>query len=255
MNFKCEGEGFPVVLIHGFCESLDIWENFSSQLAKGFKVYRLDLPGFGHSPLDKEKTSLEEVAVQIHDWFEQEHIENPIVIGHSLGGYVTLALAELMGKDLKAIGLFHSTSFADDEAKKEVRNRAIEFVKKHGVKKFTDAFVPPLFHTTPENTFAEEIEMVQKIAENTSLNGFIAFTEAMRERKDRQEVLQNFQNPSLFIAGIHDQTITIENSRKQKNWVSDYKEVESAHMGMFEKPEKTAELLFQFCSKVNSLNF
>jgi pimeloyl-ACP methyl ester carboxylesterase len=250
MHFTCKGEGSPIVLLHGFCESSLIWDYFSSHLSQNFKVYCPDLPGFGSSLLHEESISLEETAVLLQGWMEDQDIKDPIVIGHSLGGYVTLALAELMGSLLKGIGLFHSTSFADNEAKKEVRNRAIQFVKKHGVQKFTDTFVPPLFEDTSGKNYEEEIKKVQNIAEKTSFNGFIAFTAAMRDRKERCDVLRDFKNPSLFIAGLYDQAVTIDNSRKHQFWVTDYEEVDCGHMGMFEKPEETLQIVKRFCDRL-----
>ncbi len=62
-----------------------------------------------------------------------------------LGGYVTLALVEKMGLQLKAIGLFHSSAFADDKEKVATRNRILTFVEKYGGKKFAESFIPPLF--------------------------------------------------------------------------------------------------------------
>jgi pimeloyl-ACP methyl ester carboxylesterase len=250
MHFTCKGEGSPIVLLHGFCESSLIWDYFSNELAHEYQVFCPDLPGFGKSTLHKDQITLEETAVILQNWMEEQGIIQPIVIGHSLGGYVTLALAELMGSQLKGIGLFHSTSFADDATKKEVRNRAIQFVSKHGVKKFTYTFVPPLFEVTDNNNFDEEILKVQQIAETTSLNGFIAFTEAMRDRKERCDVLRDFKNPSLFIAGLYDQAVTIDNSRKHQFWVTDYEEVDCGHMGMFEKPEETLQIIKGFCNRL-----
>ncbi len=252
MHYTKEGHGKPVVLLHGFCESGLIWETFSKKLSENFQVFCPDLPGFGKSILDKESISLEEMAVIFQEWLEENNIKQPIVIGHSLGGYVTLALAELMGAELRAIGLFHSTALADDEAKKEVRNRAIQFVKKHEVKKFTDTFVPPLFDTSSDMAYSDEILKVQKIAEKTSLNGFIAFTEAMRERKDRTQIIQDFGNPTLFLAGLYDQAVPIENSRKHQFWVTDYVEVACGHMGMFEKPEETLKIVREFCENLDN---
>ena len=119
INFVSFGQGKPLILIHGFCESKEMWITHSKELAKTHIVYCIDLPGFGESPLRQDSITLEEVAVMLHDWMEENRIYHPTVIGHSLGGYVALAMAELMENDLAAIGLFHSTAFPDDEEKKK----------------------------------------------------------------------------------------------------------------------------------------
>ncbi|RIW18405.1 alpha/beta hydrolase [Algoriphagus lacus] len=248
IHFFEKGNGQPLVLIHGFCETGKMWEDFSEKLSKEFRVICPDLPGFGDSPISGDKISLEEVSVILEDWLESNRIENPIVIGHSLGGYVSLALLELMGNRIKAIGLFHSTAFPDDADKKEMRNRTIAFLKNNGVEKFVTSFVPPLF---PENRRAElsrEIESAIEDAKRSSLNGLVAYSAAMRDRKDRVEVLRNFSGPKLLIAGTEDGAVKIESSRAQKDAFSSYAELEGVgHMGMVEERQKTLEIVRNFC--------
>ena len=133
IHFFEKGSGQPLVLLHGFCESGNMWNYFAEELSNNFRVICPDLPGFGDSPISGDQITLEEVAVQLEEWMEENHIADPIIIGHSLGGYLALALLELMGSRIKAAGLFHSTAFPDDEDKKEMRNRTITFLKKNGV--------------------------------------------------------------------------------------------------------------------------
>ena len=250
INFFEKGKGQPLVLIHGFCESCNMWEPFADSLSKDFRVICPDLPGFGDSPISGDQISLEEVAVMLEDWMESNRIENPIVIGHSLGGYVALALLELMGSRLKAIGLFHSTAFPDDADKKEMRNRTIVFLKKNGVEKFVTSFVPPLFPENRRDELSKEIEWAIEDAKRSSLNGLLAFTAAMRDRKDRLEILKHFLGPKLLIAGTEDGAVKIESSRAQKEAYSNYIELQGVgHMGMVEEREKTLEVVKEFCLK------
>lgn len=159
IRFFEKGEGQPLVLIHGFCEIGEMWTDFAASLSEEFRVICPDLPGCGKSPLTLSQNTLEEVAVQLEEWMEENDIIDPIVIGHSLGGYVTLALLELMGNKIKAVGLFHSTAFADDEEKKRMRDRTVIFLKKHGVDKFVTSFVPPLIPEHKREEFQAEIEV------------------------------------------------------------------------------------------------
>lgn len=251
IRFFEKGKGQPVVLIHGFCEIGEMWEEFANVLSQKFRVICPDLPGVGKSELTEEKLSLEEIAVQLENWMDEQRIEDPIVIGHSLGGYVTLALAELMGQRLKAIGLFHSTAFPDNEDKKGMRDRTVIFLRKHGVDKFVTSFVPPLFPEKSRDLFKTEIEKTIEQGKKCSLKGLISFTLAMRDRKDRFEVLQNFPNPKLMIAGELDTAVPIDMSRAQKNAVTHYIELEdTGHVGMIEKKNETIEILKNFCEEV-----
>ena len=251
IHFFEKGSGQPLVLLHGFCESGKMWNYFAEKLSDNFRVICPDLPGFGDSPIFGDRITLEEVAVQLEEWMEENHIADPIVIGHSLGGYVTLALLELMGNRIQAVGLFHSTAFPDDEEKKGMRNRTITFLKKNGVEKFVMSFVPPLFPEKRREELSAEIESAIEDAKRSSLDGLIAYAGAMRDRKDRLEILKNFARPKLLIAGTEDGAVKIEASRTQKDAFSHYIELEGVgHMGMVEEREKTLEVVRDFCFSV-----
>ena len=114
LHFFEKGQGHPLLLLHGFCESGEMWHYLADSLSTQYRVICPDLPGFGNSALTHPIQSLEEVAEQLEGWMQAEQIQNPIVMGHSLGGYVALALLERMGNRIKAIGLLHSTAFGDD---------------------------------------------------------------------------------------------------------------------------------------------
>lgn len=248
IHFFEKGEGQPLVLIHGFCESGRMWDYFAVRLSEIFRVICPDLPGFGDSPIFGDTITLEEVAVQLEEWMEEHQIQHPIVIGHSLGGYVALALLELMGNRIKAVGLFHSTAFPDDEEKKGMRNRTITFLIKHGVEKFVTSFIPPLFPESRREEFSDEIRDAIEDAKRSSLNGLMAYAGAMRDRKERLDVLRHFSGPKLLIAGTEDGAVKIESSRAQKDVFSHYVELEGVgHMGMVEEREKTLEVVKGFC--------
>ena len=248
IHFFEKGLGQPLILIHGYCETANMWADFAESLSDKFRVICPDLPGIGNSPSSGDQISLEEVAVQLEDWMEANQIENPIVIGHSLGGYISLALLELMGNRIKAIGLFHSTAFADDADKKAMRDRTITFLRKNGVEKFVTSFVPPLFPEIRREELAHEIELAIEDAKRSTLDGLVAYAGAMRERKDRLEVLKNYSGPKLLIAGTEDGAVKIEASRAQKDAFSHYSELQGVgHMGMIEQKEETLELIREFC--------
>jgi len=247
IHFYQEGDGQPLILIHGFCETGEMWRGFSASLGSSNSVYAIDLPGFGMSPLDSDRITLEEVAVQIEEWMHDQDIKNPIIIGHSLGGYVALSLLELLGNHIKGIGLFNSTSFADPEKKKAMRNKALSFIEKKGVAKFVDSFVPQLFPENRRKELAKQIQVAVKDAHRSSLNGLLAYTQAMRDRPDRSSILAHFQGKKLMIAGTKDSAVPIEDSRKQKELFTHYHELEGmGHMGMIEEKEKTLNLLQSF---------
>lgn len=235
---KEKGEGFPVVLLHGFCETHKIWDGVLSALSSCYHVLAVDLPGFGKSDFPEGTFSLEDIADRIIQWLGDRQIEKCVVLGHSLGGYITLAMANKNPKLIAGFGLVHSTAYADTEEKKANRNRVIAFVKEHGVKYFIESFIPPLFADQQNNRIPKMVE----IGAATPLQTLIAYTLAMRDRPDRINVLADFKGKILFLAGEVDSLIPIESIRNQARFckwpfVAVLEGV--AHMGMLENERET----------------
>lgn len=251
--YEDTGSGFPVVLIHGFCETGAIWKDFSPALSKKYRILIPDLPGFGKSPLPSDGFSIDDIARMLHEWLQQLNITKTVLIGHSLGGYVTLAFAKNYPELLSGFGLFHSTAFADDAEKKSSRNKVIDFVRERGVEVFATSFVPQLFYHKNRVRLEQEIEQVVKIAAETPEPTLIAYTKAMRDRDDRTDVLRSFNQPILFIAGEQDGSVPIEKTDEQillphKAIVHIYDQV--AHMGMFEAREESLKAVKQYLAHV-----
>jgi pimeloyl-ACP methyl ester carboxylesterase len=253
LHFFEKGQGPALLFLHGFCESGEMWRHLADSLSTQYRVICPDLPGFGNSPLTQPIQSIEEVAEQLEDWMDAHQIKDPVVLGHSLGGYVALALLERMGDRIKAIGLLHSTAFGDDEEKKEMRNRMLVFLKKHGAAKFVTSFVPQLFPEHRRIELAEAMAQAVEDGKRSSLEGLLAYTVAMRDRKDRLAVLEQFVGPKLLLAGTLDGAVKIDASRAQQGAYTHYIELEGVgHLGMVEEKKKTLAVLQNFVGEVLS---
>ena len=247
LHFFEKGQGHPLLFLHGFCESGEMWHYFADSLSTQYRVICPDLPGFGNSPLTHPIHSLEEVAEQLEGWMQAVQIQNPIVLGHSLGGYLALALLERMGDRIKAVGLLHSTAFEDDLEKKEMRNRTLTFLKKHGAVKFVTSFVPQLFPEHRRIELADAMSQAIEDGKRSSLEGLLAYTVAMRDRKDRMEVLQQYAGPKLLLAGTLDGSVKIESSRAQQGVYTHYIELDGVgHLGLVEEKEKSLAVVQNF---------
>ncbi|MDX1629027.1 MAG: alpha/beta hydrolase [Fulvivirga sp.] len=249
LYFTDEGQGFPVLLIHGFCETHAIWNEFKDDLTESFRVITIDLPGFGKSPLPDKPFSIQYIARQVLQLIEKLSLDLSVVIGHSLGGYVTLEMISAAPKRFAGFGLFHSTAFADDDEKKTSRNKTIEFVKQHGTKVFAEAFIPELFYKQNREQLNDTIQQVVKLASSTDVETIISYTKAMRDRQDRTDVLEKFEEPILFIAGVKDTVMPVEKVDEQillpkRAIVNIIQNV--GHMGMFEDREKTQAIVKDF---------
>jgi pimeloyl-ACP methyl ester carboxylesterase len=250
VSFRSQGDGKPVILIHGFPFNKKMWTGFADELAKNFKVFAIDLPGFGDSPLFKEQFDLSEIADHVLIWLKEQNISKPVVVGHSLGGYITLAMVNKSPGSFSSFVLFHSTGTADSPEKKESRNKVLDFIKGNGVEAFTTNFIEPLFakKSTPD------IETIKAIAKEASEKTVIAYTKAMRDRPDTRSVLQNFPRPILMITGEKDPGIPVEIMKEQAS-LSPSIVLETlpdaAHMGMFEQKTITLDLIKNFIASSN----
>ena len=117
MHYTIYGKGLPVVLIHGFAEDATVWRFQVDHLKDNYRLIVPDLPGSGQSTiLKKERISMEDYAACIKTILAAENIEQCVMIGHSMGGYITLAFADKYPAQLQSFGLFHSSAYPDDGA-------------------------------------------------------------------------------------------------------------------------------------------
>lgn len=241
------GTGQPLILLHGFCETSDIWNEFVPRLSDRFRVICPDLPGFGKSKILKTPFSIGDVAAEIALWMRELDITRSVLVGHSLGGYVTLAIANKHEEMLAGIGLFHSTALSDTEEKKLNRNKVIDFVTRNGVKPYIDTFVPGLFY----DKNSPVMEKVSELLSKASPEALTAYLAAMRDRPDQTVLVARFPKPVLFLCGDKDELISVESVQKQaKTAQKGTLRIlqETGHMGMFESPVKSAREVAQFAT-------
>lgn len=239
-----------LILVHGFCETKNFWKGFAEDLLPDIRIIIPDLPGFGESLLHStDKVSIEFYADKLNELLEWLKISSCTMLGHSMGGYVTLAFAEKHPSKVEKIGLFHSTAYEDTPQKKDNRNRTIEFIQKHGMEKFGSSFVAPLFFHKNRDQLKEEINFLSNEASSCNQAAVIAATEAMRERKDRAQVLKEINIPVLFIIGEEDPAVPLEKSMEQSK-LAQQAEVhllpKTGHMGMFERKKQTIQIVKAF---------
>ncbi len=248
--FSVRGKGVPVLFLHGFCEDSSIWDDFTPGITEaGNRVICVNLPGFGASEPLAGETSIEEMARAVLAVADHLELKKFILIGHSMGGYVGLAISELAGGRLAGLGLFHSHPYADSEEKKAGREKGVAFILKFGPSLFVKQLMPTLF--APEFA-AGNIFLVDKLilrASQYPQAGILNALEAMKNRPDRSDVLAAAAFPVLFILGEKDQAIPRELDHRQTTLpqvavvhVLD----KSGHMGMLEAPAATRKICEEF---------
>ena len=248
LNYIISGNGEAIILIHGFVESLEIWEDLIPVLNKNYKVLAVDLPGHGASPLSDHDVSIEDMAVAINSILEKEKINTCVMIGHSMGGYVAMAFANLYPDKLSGLCLFHSSAYGDTPEKKEGRLRSVEAAKKDH-KDFLFSLVSKLFKEGNENKFPDEARKLKEIAINTSTEAVVAGLMAMRNRPDLSSVLAKLNIPVQFIWGKHDNALDFETVFPQAKLPSEAHILildAAGHLGFVEAKQETYRSLENF---------
>lgn len=247
--YRVEGTGQTLFLIHGFAEDHSIWEYQVSALKKDFQLIIPDLPGSGKSPYHPGFSSLEDFADCIRVIAEREQRAGFALVGHSMGGYVTLAFGEKYPDRLSGIGLFHSTAFPDTEEKKSARRKSIEFINQHGSAPFIRQSVRNLFSDPFKKKFPDEVSEIVERFSQFDPRSLVRYYETMIIRPDRTRVLQNFHGPVLFIIGEQDKAVPLEDSLHQCHLplrAHIHILEDAAHMGMLEDPAGSTEKLADF---------
>jgi len=242
------GQGQVLVLLHGFCEDSTMWADFVPFLSKKYTILTVDLSGFGHSDLLKN-IGIPSMADAVLAVLKVEKVESCILIGHSMGGYVGLALAKKKPEIICGLGLFHSHPYKDSPSKIKNRLKTISFIKRHGIAPFAGHFVRNLF---PPEFVNHNKQFIEDLIHKTSMHhsdAVIAASHAMIKRDDSTSVLTNLACPALFIIGTLDHAISAEHSFKQvslPNITSVHILENVGHMGMFEAPVEILEIIVDF---------
>lgn len=243
------GKGLPVVFLHGYCETNQIWQDFHKKLSRSNRVISIDLPGFGKSPRLSYTFSLNDVAAEIKQVLDEKRLSNYVMIGHSLGGYVSLAFAKQFSYIVKGIGLFHSSVFDDTREKKESRTKLIESVKRNGVKPFVKTFIPSLFYESNIRYVDDKIEELIELAGKTSPETVMEYARAMRDRESSVDFIKKYQKSVMFIVGEKDRSLPLKKSLDQAVMPANshlLRLKDTGHMGMYEKPEETLRFVEKF---------
>jgi pimeloyl-ACP methyl ester carboxylesterase len=266
------GTGPVVVLVHGFAEDGATWDNLAGPLSAHCRLIIPDLasalpdptptPGCGPSSAlpgpDRRPgcvLSMEDLAAAIASLLDHLGIDKCIMIGHSMGGYITLAFAEKYPDRLTALGLFHSTAYPDNEEKKAVRRKSIDFIHKNGSDLFIRQSTPGLFGQYTRQHHPQLIDdMIDRYIDFPP-DTLIAWYQAMITRPDRIHVLREFHGPVLFIIGEEDTIVPLQSALEQSHLpaVSHIHLVKhTGHEGMLEAPETCIDILHDFINFVQS---
>lgn len=240
LNYTTNGVGKTIVLIHGFCEHSTCFNEQVFLLKAHYNIITIDLPGHGQSPVLPSFT-MNDVADEVKKVLDAEKVISCIMVGHSMGGYVTLAFAKKHPQLLKGFGLLHSTANADNEERKAKREQAIRLIDKRGPEIYVRNFIPPLF---AEGFSPATIAERQSLNNNLTAETLIACLTAMKNRDDSNAFVSETNLPVAFIIGKNDALIPSQDMLRQAASAKTAMVTllsKAAHMGMLEEPETVGD--------------
>lgn len=253
VTYHVQGQGQPVLLIHGFGEDGDIWKYQAEVLEKSFLLIIPDLPGSGFSAYNEVFETIEDFAGCMAAILFHENIKHTIVLGHSMGGYIMLALKEKYADLVQAFGLVHSTAFADSEEKKEIRRKGINAIAEYGGYAFLKTTIPNLFDITFKRQFPERVNELIERGNNFPDKALQQYYRAMMLRKERKAILQDSEAPVLFVMGTGDAAVPMQDVLQQVSLPGAafiHILENTGHMGMWESTEKLNVILTDYLNTV-----
>jgi pimeloyl-ACP methyl ester carboxylesterase len=250
ISFTEDGKGTAVVLLHGFLENKTMWDKYVSALSKNHRVITIDLLGHGETECLGYVHTMEDQADMIFAVLISLRIRKIVLVGHSMGGYVALAFAELYPDNVKGLFLLNSTSRADSDERKINRDRAIKAVKQNHTN-FVRISISNLFSEDNREVFAKEIEKVKLQALKTPLQGIVASLEGMKIRKDREVLLHFAPYPIQLVLGKKDGVLiyydTIDQIEGTKVELTTFP---YGHMSHIENEKELKIVLLEFLKKI-----
>lgn len=251
IHFIDQGEGDVIVLLHGFMESVFMWESLADRLSQNFRVLSIDLPGHGKSDDLKDDHSIDHMASLVHELLQKLGLRSVNLVGHSMGGYTALSFIEQFPSIVNSFTLLHSKAGDDSKEVKQRRKLGVKMLAKHPHFVVKES-ITNLFYSATRKVFLNEIEALVNEGQKASYQGYADALVAMMNRPDRSALLMS-EIPKLYIAGKNDPVIPLELSEKEMSLQNNgeaYLLKKAGHMGFIEEKELCEETIFAFLQRM-----
>lgn len=232
--------GDTIVMIHGFLGSSDMFHKVVEELKKDYNIIRIDLPGHGKSKEEPGFQTLYDYAEAIAEVLKHEKVTNATWLGHSMGGYITLAALE---KEIAAIDkaiLAYSSAAPDSPEAQKKRDQQKSDIEQNGV----EAYINNVIHTFfGDNPSAEDVTFASRVGYEATAEGLLTALEAIKSRPDQTSFIHEVSIPILVIEGSQDAVVTpieTENIAVQKIVTN------TGHFGMLEDAKSFVNAVRQF---------
>lgn len=255
LHYREAGRGLPVVLLHGFPLSLDIWTDAASLLGDSVRLITPDLRGHGDSEAPPGAYSMDALAEDVVGLADALGLERFVLGGHSMGGYVAFRVAARCRERLVGLVLVATRAEADTEEGKARRRAAMEKIRREGGRAFIQEFVPNLLGETTRSQRPELLHKLLRLASQVPDHVLVACLAGMMERPDSRELLKQLDLPALVVAGEQDAVVPVSSARAMAEALLRARLVVvagSGHVPSVEAPEATAAALRAFFGELQA---
>lgn len=241
INYEILGDGNPVILLHGWLATLETMRPIANNLCKNFKVYLVDVIGFGKSQLPEHPLKTDDFGDFLKEFTEKLNIKNPILIGHSNGGRIII---NAVGRGLvsaKKIVLIDSAGIKP--------KRSLTYYLKVAFYKTGKFFLNLLPNTKAIKKFKEKIRNHVGSEDYKTSANVLKETMKIIVNEDLQYLLPKISVPTLLFWGSLDTATPISDARIMEKLIPDCGLIEyagSSHFSYLENINNVNSVLNEF---------
>ena len=244
-----------LVLLHGYLETMYIFNELVDALKDSFRVITLDLPGHGltdSAPAGADGQRVNSLAFQaqvVAGVLDKCGVAKAVIAGHSMGGYVTLQALRSIPDRLEGAILLHSHPLPDAPEKAADREREKKLIEAGKLHAIAAASIPKMYYEENLRACDEKIRETIELCETHDPEGIISSIEGLRTRPDQQSVMQHPPVPLLLIHGDHDNFLplsTVEQFKQAFPEVHYQLIPNSGHNSFIEQPDACIAALSAF---------
>jgi pimeloyl-ACP methyl ester carboxylesterase len=245
------GSGQPVIFLHGFPFDHTIWNPIIPLISNQARIILPDLRGFGKSPVSEGIYSMRLLAEDIYQMMNRLKIGKAILVGHSMGGYASLAFAHAYPSHLSGLVLVSTQAAADSPERRQARYKTAEAVSHKGARVVASSMLPSL---TPKQ---ELLPGIKEIILRAHPSGVVGSLKGMAERHDLTGILSDIHVPAVVLAGTNDQLLPMEKMATlaqmlPKGWLVEVQG--GGHMLMMEEPQQVSSAICQVITLAETEN-
>jgi 3-oxoadipate enol-lactonase len=252
-EYKDQGEGLPVVFIHAFPLGQTMWDGQLQEFRKVCRTITLDLRGFGDSEVAHGPYLMDRMAADVRGLMSALDIEEAVLVGLSMGGYVSLAFYRNYPGAVRGMVLADTRASSDTHEARARRLASAEKAEREGASAIADDMVPLLLGRSTIEHKPEVVSRVRKMIEANSPAGIAAAQRGMAERQDSTYILAGIDRPTLIIVGSEDSLTPVSEAEALRNGIPHSQLIvikDAGHLTNLEQPAEFNSALSEFFGAV-----